>query len=251
MTSPFDFSIITIHHGLANPEDPVIKAVASLASQQEVKSEHLFHHVGGEKGVWNKLFREAALGNYKKNYTLRLLEEKAIEEKELLARGMARATGAIIGFLNPEEEYMPGTFKALQEAFEKHPEVDLFITAAQERGTKQKIVDPLFLEYLWTSDHRPLVSTLFFRASLLKEGFLLKPEEGEMAFLEWLRRLFEAKKCIQFFPYSALLLSAPQEKVNLPLAWQQLAPLGMRLLKPWWSFRYQRASKKARSQLSH
>lgn len=241
MTTPLSFSIITLHDGLANNADPVMAAVASVASQQEVNSEHLFQHTAGVTGLWNKLARAAALSKQTQQYTLRLFEEKTATPQELLVRAMQRVNGDIVGFLNPDEEYLPGALAAVERAFQGHPEVDLFITVAQEKEKKERIVTPLFLEYLWTSHEEPIPSTLFFRASLLKEGFALNPEHGERAFAEWLLQLFQAGKKIRSLACATSLIVTRTKKEKG--MWRDVAPLGMRLLAPWWRLRYRQASR--------
>ncbi|MBX9742660.1 MAG: hypothetical protein K2W99_03880 [Chthoniobacterales bacterium] len=243
MTTSLSFSIITLHHGAADADDPVVKAVASLASQAGVQSEHLFHHTAGITGLWNKLFQGAALAQYKPQYTLRLVEEKVTNEQELLSRATKRATGEVIGFLNPQEEYLPGALAAVQQAFQAHPEVDLFIAAAQEKGNEQTIVTPLFLEYLWTTGSKPIPSTLFVRSSLLREEFALNPEEGSMIFSEWLLRLFQAGKKVDTLAFSTSLIPANTKQEQVNKTWRQAPPASMRLLGPWWKFKYSKASR--------
>ncbi len=252
MTTPISFSIITVHHGLADHEDPVFAAVASLAQQEGVKSEHIFQHAAGVSGLWNKLSREASLSKYTQQYALRLLEEKTADAHELLFRGVKRATGEVIGFLNPEEKYLPGALAAVAAAFQAHPEVDLFIAAACEQEKEVPIVTPLFLEYLWTADSKVIPSTLFVRASLLEKGFFWNPEEGSMAFSEWLLRLFQAGKKIQILDYCTTLISesAQKEQVKQTVSWKSAAPVGMRLLAPWWKLRYNKASKESSKRLA-
>lgn len=246
--TPF-FSIITLHHGAADANDPVLKAVVSLASQEGIQSEHLFHHTAGVIGLWNKLFRGADLAHYKSQYTLRLVEEKKIDDQELLCRAMKRATGEVIGFLNPQEQYLPGALAAVQRAFQNHPEVDLFITAAQEQEKEKPIVMPLFLEYLWTADIKPIPSMLFVRSSLLREEFPLNPEEGTMMFSEWLLRLFQAGKKISTLPCCASLMATPLSQEETSQSWRQGPPTMMQLLKPWWKLKYHQASKAALKEL--
>lgn len=258
--NPF-FSIITLHHGAADAADPVMKAVTSLASQEGAQNEHLFYHTAGVAGLWNKLSRGADLARYKSHYTLRLVEEKATNEGELLCRAIQRAAGEVIGFLNPQEEYLPGALAAVQQAFQDHPEVDLFIVAAQvqEKGepmgflpklAKKLIVMPLFLEYLWTANEKPIPGMFFVRSSLLREKFSLNPEEGIMLFSEWLLRLFQAGKKINTLPYCVLLIppSVLENKEGQP--WRQAPPAMMQLLKPWWKWRYRKASQAIKSRLA-
>ncbi len=249
-TTPLSFSIITVHHGAAGSEDPIFGAVASLAEQEGVKSEHIFQHAAGVTGLWNKLSREASLSKYTQQYTLRLLEEKAADTDELLFRGLKRATGEVIGFLNPEEKYLPGALAAVAAAFQKHPEVDLFIAAAREQGKEEAIVTPLFLEYLWTADLKPVPSALFFHRSLLENGFAFKTEEGSRAFSEWLLRLFQAEKKIRTLDYCTTLISATTGDQKDATTWKSAPPLGMRLLAPWWKIRYNKARKEALKRLN-
>ena len=191
----FHFSIITVHDGSGDCSDPLFCSVASLADQEDVKTEQILQHTGSSTGLWNKLSRELTLSKRASHYTLRLLEEKNSSFTEALHHGVMRTTGSIIGFLQPGEQYLPAALHAVQKEFQAHPEIDLVITGSVALDTKSKkttlhAAGPLSLEYLWTCLPKILPSSLFIRSSLLKND----PSFSSLSFLELLIKALQTGK---------------------------------------------------------
>jgi GT2 family glycosyltransferase len=53
------------------------------------------------------------------------VSEKDKGQSDAIAKGFARATGDVLGWLNSDDAYFPGTIARVREAFERHPEWDV------------------------------------------------------------------------------------------------------------------------------
>jgi hypothetical protein len=242
--TPPDFSIITIHDGSGESPDPLSHAIASLLDQQSIKSEQILQHLGGISNLWNKLSKELQLSKRTPHYTLRLLEEKNSAFDEALQRATTRVAGSFVGFLQPEEAYLPGKLIAVEKYFKAHPEIDLLFTGAllQDETTKKTTLHPaipLSCEYLWTAHPLVLRSTLFIRASLFKKDFHLNPAYQELMFEEWLLRVLQAGKkagALNITTTHTSVLSSPKKShggLSLPPP-----PAWIKFLAPWWKLRH-------------
>ena len=247
------FSIITIYPGSGDVSDPLFCSVASLADQEETTNEHILQQTGEAINLWNKLSREVGLSKRTSHYTLRLLEEKNVGFLEALHRGMHRANGDVISFLQPGQQYLPGALALVAKEFEAHPDLDVVITgsitADKQIGLASAPIIPS-LEYLWTCEPSLPTHALFFRASLLQDGLTPEPRYGEQMITEWMLRLLQAGKKIR-------MLSTPTTAVSDATALRlekkgdalTSAPPLMKFLKPWWQWRHNNALKKAQQQL--
>lgn len=61
----------------------------------------------------------------KQFHHLRWRSEKDNGQSEAVCKGLGMATGDIIGWINSDDYYLPGTFAAVREIFEAHPEIDV------------------------------------------------------------------------------------------------------------------------------
>ena len=181
-----------------------------------------------------------------------MLEEKNASFYEALQRATTRIAGTFIGFLQPEEQFLPGVLIAVEKYFNAHPETDLLFTGAllhHEGKITPRPAPPLSLEYLWTASPTLLSSTLFFRASLLKKDFPFNPAYQNLMLEEWLLRVLQAGKKMDALHVATTLSSAASSQKNdqearaLPSA-----PAMMKLLAPWWQLRHSCAAKKAKRQ---
>ena len=249
--TPPDFSIITIHASSENPQDLLPCAVASIADQSNIKSEQILQHLGEANNLWNKLSKELQLSKSKQRFTLRLVEEKNVPFYEALQKATTRVTGAFVGFLQPEEQYLPGGLIAVEKYFHAHPETDLLFTGAFlfDRVTKKitpHATVPPSLQYLWTTQSPIIPSTLFFRSLLLKKDFPFDASYQNRMLEEWLLRLLQSGKKIGLLniPTTVSLNSSnstnDSQGKTLPVC-----PSAMKLLTPWWKFQHARAFKKA------
>jgi glycosyltransferase involved in cell wall biosynthesis len=89
-------------------------------------------------------------------------------------RGLRRATGDIVAYLNCDEQYLPGALAEVARFFDEHPEVDVVfgdVVVVNEKGA-YICSRPVVLPKLWHTQVCTLgvfTAATFFRRSLLEK----------------------------------------------------------------------------------
>ena len=92
--------------------------VASIADQQGVDVEHIVQDAGSDDGTLDWLTKDSRV---------KAFVEKDSGMYDAVNRGLKRASGEILAYLNCDEQYLPGALKAVMEAFEKNPDADILL----------------------------------------------------------------------------------------------------------------------------
>jgi glycosyltransferase involved in cell wall biosynthesis len=105
-------------------------------------------------------------------------------------RGMARATGEYCAFLNCDEQYLPGTLKAVANAFDENPWADaiagdFLVLDADSRLLSFRKVTPLRRAMIESDHLYAYTCAIFFRRRLLDEGIRYNSNLKDVADLEW------------------------------------------------------------------
>lgn len=248
MTAP-TFSIIIPHSNTSVENDSLLPTLASIADQEGTSIELLIQHGGGITGFWGKLSRALNLSVKKEKITLRVIEEKSPSPEEALASGIKRATGSLIGFLQPGEQYLPDVLATLEQTVEAHPDVDVFITSSVISIANRLITTPSIVPNIsfLKSSERPWPShAIFFRSSLFSGEFALKPRYQHQMINDALLCLLEAGKKVKPLPIVTTFTALKEEK-NISLLPK---PTGMiSLLKSWHQWRHEAAQRQARKSI--
>ena len=85
--------------------------VASIADQQGVDAEHIVQDAGSDDGTLDWLTHDPRVQAY---------VEKDKGMYDAINRGLRRACGEILAYLNCDEQYLPGTLKKVSDAAKKH-----------------------------------------------------------------------------------------------------------------------------------
>ena len=107
-------------------------------------------------------------------------------------KGILRATGDIIGWLNSDDMYYPGSFQAVMEVFEKHPDVDVVYGYADHVKEDGSYLEDYYTEE-WNYERLKEICFLcqpavFFRKKAVMEVGLLNPDRHfAMDYDLWLR----------------------------------------------------------------
>ena len=125
--------------------------------------------------------------------------EKDAGMYDAVNRGMRKARGEIIAYLNCDEQYLPGALKAVAEFFAKHPEVELAFADAlvvKEDGSFhcfRKVHIP------WESQTRldclcTLTCSMFFRRSMIDQRkHFFQERYRALGDADWVVRALRAK----------------------------------------------------------
>ena len=92
--------------------------IASVADQQGVELEHIVQDSCSDDGTQDWLPKDSRV---------KAFIEKDSGMYDAINRGLKRATGEVLAHLNCDEQYLPGTLKAVAEVFEKNPDVDIVL----------------------------------------------------------------------------------------------------------------------------
>lgn len=108
-------SIVTISY---NQVKFLEKAIASVLGQDYGDLEYILIDAGSTDGSVDIIER------YRKDIT-RIIREPDRGPADGLNKGFLHATGDILGYLNADDEYLPGTFKKVAEFFDLSHDVDV------------------------------------------------------------------------------------------------------------------------------
>ena len=210
---------------------------ASIADQNAAPVEHIVQDAG--TGTELEAWAASQPG-------VQLFVEKDRGMYDAINRGLRRATGDIVAYLNCDEQYLPGTLAAVERFFSAHPEVDIVfgdVVVVDENGgylCSRPVVLPK-LHHTHVCTLGVFTAATFFRRSLLEKHGLFFSDEwratGDAVWvLELLRKKVKMALLGQFVSTSTdtgenLILGpeAVAEQIRLRAsapAWvQKLAPL--------------------------
>lgn len=163
------FSIVTPSY---QPGPWLALCIASVADQTGVEVEHLVQDACSDDGTQAWLPSDPRV---------QAVVEKDGGMYDAINRGLRRARGEFVAYLNCDEQYLPGTLARVARYFHEHPKVDVvfgdaILTDADGRGLSyRRIVRPnpwhTRLEHLGT-----LSCAMFFRRRLVEEGHCFPTE---------------------------------------------------------------------------
>jgi glycosyltransferase involved in cell wall biosynthesis len=161
--------------------------IASVADQQ-AGVEHIIQDAGSDDGTLDWLPWDTRV--------------KAFVEKDQgmydgINRGLRRAGGDILAYLNCDEQYLPGALSTVLGFFEKHPTVDVVFGDVVMVDTEgryvyhRKMQTPLKY-HTWTCHLSTLSCAMFFRRRVVFDyGLLFDPRLRDVGDGEWMVRLLQ------------------------------------------------------------
>lgn len=161
--------------------------VASVADQ-DVTHEHIVQDAGSKDDTLEwlgtdprvKAFVEPDAGMY-----------------DGINRGLRRATGELLAYLNCDEQYLPGALATVDAYFAAHPEVDVafgytvIVDEAGEFLCQRKTLTPLPW-HTQVAHITTFTAATFFRRRVIEGGHLFNPEYRCAGDAEWMLRLMRA-----------------------------------------------------------
>ncbi len=159
--------------------------IASVADQR-VEVEHIVQDAGSDDGTLDWLPRDPRV---------KVFVEKDQGMYDGINRGLRRAGGDILAYLNCDEQYLPGALAAVAAFFEQHPQIDVLFGDVVMVDTEgrylyhRKMQTPLKY-HTWTCHLSTLSCAMFFRRRIVFDyGFLFDPRLRDVGDGEWMVRL--------------------------------------------------------------
>jgi glycosyltransferase involved in cell wall biosynthesis len=162
--------------------------VASVADQGEAV-EHIVQDGGSTDGTLTWLLNDSRV---------KARSERDRSMYEAINSGLARANGDVLGYLNCDEQFLPGSLGKVRRYFEQHPEVeivfgDAIVVEADGRFIcYRKVVTPHLL-HTWINGNLSIFTcATFFRRSILDRGLIFNPDVRMVGDTEWLLRVIRS-----------------------------------------------------------
>ena len=175
---------------------------------------------------------------------------------DALNRGLARCSGDLIGLLNCDEQYLPGTLQKAAELFHRHPDADLVAGDFLVVDREQELIafrraTPLRASMILTDHLYAFTCALFFRRRLFEEIGGFDTTYQSVADAEWVARaLLRGSRAVLLHDYlatftwtgenlSAQAISRAEERrlsSQVPIGWRVATP-ALRLWRraeKWW-----------------
>lgn len=230
----------------------IIQDAGSTGIEEFAKktAERILHQYGGEK-VSSADPCELLNLRTSHGYQLRIFKETDSGMYDAVNRGLRKATGERLAYLNCDEQYLPGALFRISEEFSHNPTTSVFFAGCLVINSQGGLLavrqpTPLSKAFIQTCHLPVFTASMFFR----RDWFLQKQawfdiRLRDVADAVWvLRRLQEKTKIgsVRFFTTAFadtganmnLSPNARREHRNL----QASAPWWMRILRPWWIFRH-------------
>src|SRR5580693_4509125 len=112
LRNPMRFSVVTPSFR----QSQWLKLCVASVADQGVEVEHIVQDACSDDGTLDWLLTDTRVRAY---------AEKDAGMYDAVNRGLRRASGEILSYLNCDEQYLPGALSAVGAYFDNHPEVDL------------------------------------------------------------------------------------------------------------------------------
>lgn len=177
-----NFSIVTPSFGQL---EWLRLCVASVADQPGVTAEHIVQDAGSTDGTCDWLLSDSRV---------KAFIEKDAGMYDAINRGLRRARGDVLAYLNCDEQYLPAALERVHRYFVAHPEIEVLFTDALLIDSDGKPVS-YRRAVLPTSRHIRLchLNTLscatFFRRSVIEKGHFFDPRWKAIGDAVWVENL--------------------------------------------------------------
>lgn len=211
--------------------------IASVADQQGVSCEHIVQDACSDDGTQAWLPTDSRVKAY---------IEKDSGMYDAINRGMRRAQGDILAYLNCDEQYLPGALQAVESFFNANPDVDVALAGAiVTDGNGQYLCHRHALvpgkNQIWFR-FSALTCSIFFRRKVVDPmGIFFDTRWRALGDLHWVRELLQRGVRLAVFDHFTSLFTDDGKNLCLtPLGVDEqrqtlaMAPAWARALKPVW-----------------
>jgi glycosyltransferase involved in cell wall biosynthesis len=178
------FSVITPSFRNSN----WLKLCIASVADQGVEVEHIIQDAGSDDGTLDWLPHDRRV---------RAFVEKDQGMYDAVNRGLRRAQGDILSYLNCDEQYLPGALAAVEKFFQTHPDIEVVFAdfvVVDARGNylfHRKVQTPR-LYHTWVAHLQVFTCATFFRRSLIAdEKLLFNPNLRVVGDADWMVRLLQ------------------------------------------------------------
>jgi len=185
-----DFSIVTASF---RQLDLLRLCLASVADQEGVSLEHIIQD-GGTPGFPEFTREMEKSWPERPGYSRQMESQADTGMYDGINRALKKTRGRICGYLNSDEQYLPGSLAAVLEMFCREPRLgavlgDVVVIYPDGRPICfRKMVVPR-LTHTWTCHFSALTAGIFFRRELMEQGLLYDTSYRIAADAEWFVRL--------------------------------------------------------------
>ena len=163
-----------------------LKLCLASVADQDVAVEHIVQDAGSDDGTLDWLPQDGRA---------KVFVEKDQGMYDAINRGMRRAGGQLLAYLNCDEQYLPGALRAAADFFDAHADVDIvfghvIMIDPQGRYLYHRKVQTPLKYHTWTCHLSTLSCAMFFRRRVvIDRGFFFKPDLRDVGDGEWMLRL--------------------------------------------------------------
>ena len=212
-----------------------LKRCVRSVADQGVNVEHIVQDAGtgAELEAWARA-----------QPTVRLFVEPDSGIYQGLNRALARATGEICGWLNCDEQYLPGTLGRVERAFVENPWADLvagdfLVLDAEARLLAFRKVTPLRRAMILTDHLYAFTCAIFFRRGVFSEEMQFNESVKTIADGQWIaaalargHRVAYVREYLSAFTFTGENQSAQASARAETAQAQQALPMWMRAAGP-------------------
>ncbi len=163
--------------------------IASVADQG-IELEHIVQDSLSDDGTLDWLMSDQRVKAY---------AEKDAGMYDAVNRGLKKSSGNLLAYLNCDEQYLPGTLKAVAGHFDRHPEIDvlfadcLVVDGKGECICYRKVQVP-FKYHTLVSHLQTFTCSTFFRRKIIDDyDLFFNAKWRDLGDADWVVRLLEAK----------------------------------------------------------
>jgi glycosyltransferase involved in cell wall biosynthesis len=216
--------------------------IASVADQEGVSLEHIVQDAGSDDGTLEWLLDDPRVTAF---------VEKDSGMYDAVNRGLRRAKGGIVAYLNSDEQYLPSALREVADFFRQHPDVDVVfgdvVVIGPDGGYRfhRKAIPPT-LFHTWVCHLSTLTCATFIRrATLEREDLYFDSSLRDVGDGEWMVRAL--KKRVKMASLGKFLSAFGDTGANMstkPNALRELynlwgsAPQWVQLLRPLWKLHH-------------
>ena len=230
---PVRFSIITPSYRSSR----WLKLCLASVADQNVDLEHIVQDAGSDDGTLDWLPQDRRV---------KVFVEKDQGMYDAINRGLRRATGEILAYLNCDEQYLPGALAEIADFFAQHPHQDLvfgdvIMVDAEGRYLYHRKMQTPLKYHTWTCHLSTLSCATFFRRRIFFDyGFAFDPRLRDVGDGEWMVRLLRRGvsmaalgRFTSAFTRTGANMSAGPNARRENRELMQTAPGWAQALKPW------------------